>query len=101
VALTESATRGAPQPTRGSRQPVFPDLAWNGRATASIPHKSPLFGASYSYYRVGQYTDFGGSEGLPQGGVHFCGEHTSQDFQGYLQGGVETGERVAGEILKS
>jgi predicted ferric reductase len=31
VALTESATRGTPQPTRGSRQPVFPDLAGRRR----------------------------------------------------------------------
>ena len=31
--------------------------------------------------------------------AHFAGEHTSVDFQGYLQGGVETGERAANEIL--
>jgi monoamine oxidase len=29
----------------------------------------------------------------------FAGEHTSQDFQGYLNGAVETGARAAGEIL--
>jgi monoamine oxidase len=34
-----------------------------------------------------------------QGGVHFAGEHTSIDFQGYLNGAVETGERAAGEVL--
>jgi monoamine oxidase len=34
-----------------------------------------------------------------QGNCHFAGEHTSQDFQGYLNGAVETGERAAGEIL--
>jgi monoamine oxidase len=34
-----------------------------------------------------------------QGNCHFCGEHTSQDSQGYLNGAVETGERAAGEIL--
>jgi monoamine oxidase len=28
-----------------------------------------------------------------------AGEHTSQDFQGYLNGAVETGERAASEVL--
>lgn len=42
---------------------------------------------------------FSGVEKERLGKVHFCGEHTSQDFQGHLNGGVETGERVASEIL--
>jgi monoamine oxidase len=33
------------------------------------------------------------------GNCHFAGEHTSIDFQGYLNGAVESGERAAGEIL--
>ena len=86
---------------RGLRQiaPVFPDLAWNGRAAESIPHKSPFFGASYAFYRAGQYTDFGGFEGAPQGGVMFCGEHTSQDFQGFMEGGAVTGRQTAKDLI--
>ena len=34
-----------------------------------------------------------------EGNCHFAGEHTSQDFQGYLQGAVVSGERAAAEIL--
>jgi monoamine oxidase len=79
--------------------PVFPDLSWNGRAAESLPHKSPFFGASYSYWRVGQYTDFGGFEGAPQGGVLFCGEHTSQDFQGFMEGGASTGRQTAKDLI--
>jgi monoamine oxidase len=33
------------------------------------------------------------------GNLHFCGEHTSIDFQGYMEGGCESGTRVAQEIL--
>jgi len=33
------------------------------------------------------------------GACHFAGEHTSQDAQGYLEGAVESGARVATEIL--
>jgi monoamine oxidase len=54
---------------------------------------------SYSYWKVGQYTQFEGAERQPEGNFHFAGEHTAIDFQGYLNGGVESGERAAGEIL--
>ena len=78
---------------------VFPGLSWNGLAAESLPHRSPFFKASYSYWKVGQYTSFGGSEGLPQGGVLFCGEHTSQDFQGFMEGGASTGKQTALDLL--
>ncbi len=82
-------------------EPVFPGLTavWNGKATQSLPHKSPLLGASYSYWRVGQYTSFGGYEGVTLGGVLFCGEHTSQDFQGFMEGGASEGERAATDLM--
>lgn len=75
--------------------PVYPGLTWNRKATNSLPHRSPLFGASYSYWKVGQYTQFAGYEAAPQGGVYFCGEHTSTDFQGYMEGGAATGRDTA------
>jgi monoamine oxidase len=75
--------------------PVYPGMAWNGKATQSIWHKAPLFNASYSFYRRGQYTQFAGYEGVSQGNVHFCGEHTSIDYQGYMEGGAFTGEGLA------
>ena len=81
-------------------EPVFPGLGaqWNGKATQSLPHKSPFFGASYAYWRVGQYTAFSGYEGATQGGVLFCGEHTSPDFQGFMEGGASEGKRAAKEL---
>jgi len=42
-----------------------------------------------------------GAESEISGACYFCGEHTSQDFQGYLNGAVESGERAAGEVLGS
>lgn len=81
-------------------EPVFPGIGalWNGKATQSLPHLSPLFKASYAYYRVAQYTAFAGNEREREGNVLFCGEHTSQDFQGFMEGGAETGEAV-GKLL--
>jgi monoamine oxidase len=82
--------------------PVLPDLRdhWiDGKATIDYWTGNPWTLGSYSYWKVGQYTRFGGIEGVQEGAVHFCGEHTSVDFQGYLNGGVETGYRAAAEVI--
>jgi monoamine oxidase len=98
---TVSDSQVARDVTRGLAQinPMYPGLQWNGKATQSLPHKSPFFGNSYSFWKVGQYTKFSGYEGAPQGGVYFCGEHTSTDFQGYMEGGASTGEATAKALL--
>jgi monoamine oxidase len=54
---------------------------------------------SYTCYRPGQWS-FWEQEGVREGNLHFCGEHTSADFQGWMEGGAETGALVAGEILE-
>src|SRR5215204_6480644 len=85
----------------GQIEPVLPGISarWNGRATIDYWTGYPWTKGSYSYWKVGQYQGFAGVEREIEGGsCHFCGEHTSIDFQGYLNGAVETGERVAGEI---
>ena len=82
-------------------EPVLPGITphWNGRATVDYWTGYPWTKGSYSYWKVGQYTKFSGAEAEEQNGCHFAGEHTSTDFQGYLNGAVESGERAAGEIL--
>jgi monoamine oxidase len=54
---------------------------------------------SYAGFLPGQYTDYWGYLGLAEHRVHFAGEHTSTHSQGYLNGGVESGERAAQEVL--
>ena len=82
-------------------EPVLPGISarWNGRATVDYWTGYEWTKGSYSYWKVGQYTKFAGAERQQEGACHFAGEHTSIDFQGYLNGGVESGERAAGEIL--
>ena len=82
-------------------EPVLPGITkeWNRRATLDSWPDYPWSKGSYSYWKVGQYTAFAGVEREREGNCHFAGEHTSVDFQGYLNGAVETGERAAGEIL--
>lgn len=74
---------------------------YTGRATLSYPTGDPNLRGSYSAFKVGQYTAFGGYTGVPQGRIYFAGEHTSYNFQGFMEGGAETGERAAREILNA
>ena len=85
----------------GQIEPVLPGISsrWNGRATIDYWTGYEWTKGSYSYWKVGQYTKFAGAERQQEGACHFAGEHTSVDFQGYLNGAVESGERAAGEIL--
>lgn len=85
----------------GQLEPVLPGAtkAWNGKATIDFWTGYPWTKGSYAYWKVGQYQRFAGMEGRRQGNCLFAGEHTSIDFQGYLNGAVETGQRAAGEIL--
>jgi monoamine oxidase len=80
---------------------VFPGVSrhWNGRATLDVPLTNPNLLGSYSYWKVGQYTKFSGYEGVRQGNCHFAGEHCSSNFQGFMEGGAEEGQRAAQEIL--
>jgi monoamine oxidase len=101
------ASFGSGTPTSRAKQfltqiePVLPGISaqWNGRATVDFWTANPFTHGSYSYWKVGQYTKFAGVEREVEGACHFCGEHTSIDFQGYLNGAVETGERAAGEVI--
>ena len=82
-------------------EPVLPGISarWNGRAVIDYWTGYRWTKGSYSYWKVGQYQGFAGVEREIEGGsCHFAGEHTSIDFQGYLNGAVETGQRAADEI---
>ena len=82
-------------------EPVLPGISerWNGRAAVDFWPGNPFTRGSYSYYKVGQFTDIAGIEAVQEGNCHFAGEHTSIDFQGFLNGAVESGERAAEEVL--
>jgi monoamine oxidase len=80
---------------------IYPGISnqWNKKAMLSTPFTDPNFLCSYSYWKPGQYTGFSGYEKKRQGNIHFAGEHCSQDFQGFMEGGASEGVRAAGEIL--
>ena len=77
------------------------ERAFNGRVVRNAWDRNPWSLGSYALIKPGQYTSFYGVEAEPRGHVYFAGEHTSVESQGYLNGGVESGMRAAGEVLAS
>lgn len=54
---------------------------------------------SYVAYRPGQYTTMSGAQFKPVGNLYFAGEHCSYEFQGFMNGGAETGRKAAELII--
>lgn len=104
-AKTFSAANGSPTQRAAEflRQiePVLPGItaAWTGLAYIDDWPSHQWTLGSYSFWKKGAYTEFAGAEGEVSGACHFAGEHTSVDFQGFLNGAVESGYRAAAEIL--
>jgi monoamine oxidase len=57
----------------------------------------PRYGGSYAVYRPGQITAFWEVLRRPHGRIWLAGEHAAT-WTGYLEGAVESGERVADAI---
>lgn len=55
---------------------------------------------SYTSYKTGQWTAFGGVEKEPEGNIFFAGEHCSIRFQGYMNGGAQTGRMAAEKVME-
>ena len=53
---------------------------------------------SYACFMPGQWTTIRGAIGERVGNLHFAGEHCALDNQGFMEGGVETGEWAAAAI---
>lgn len=98
--IARQAGATSPQTALSRMEPVMPGLTaqWNGKWQLQDWPANPLTRGAYSFWKPGQYQSFAGVEGEIDGNCHFCGEHTSLDFQGYLNGAVETGERAAAEV---
>lgn len=80
---------------------VFPGIGavLNGEVARYHWPSVPFSKGSYACYRPGQWTNIGGAEFEPVGNLYFAGEHCSSDFQGFMNGGAETGRRAAEALL--
>ncbi len=94
--VQDRATRFASQ-----AEQIYPGAveAFTKKAIRQHWPSSPFVLGSYTCYKPGQYTTLGDSVATPVGNLFFAGEHTSADFNGYMEGAAESGERAAKEVL--
>ena len=90
--VSEQATR-----MLAALEKPFPGIAaeFNGKAGRFMWPTHPFTLASYACYLPGQWTTIANAEGRPIGNLFFAGEHCSYDFQGFMNGGAETGKQAA------
>jgi monoamine oxidase len=74
--------------------------AWTGEMTRDAWMRNPWSLGSYSFQPIGYATTLSGIEAEPEGNCMFAGEHTAAQ-SGYLNAGVESGQRAAREVLAS
>lgn len=63
----------------------------------------PFTLGSYASAKTGQYTSMleVAAERALGGRLQFAGEHTSSDFLGFMNGGVQSGNRAAAALIKT
>lgn len=71
----------------------------NGKVSRFHWPTYPWTKGAYAAYKPGQWTTIAGAEGLPVGNLFFAGEHCSYDFQGYMNGGAQTGADAAKAVM--
>lgn len=58
----------------------------------------PYTKGSYSCYKTGQWSTIAAHVKMPIGKILFAGEHCSRNFQGFMNGGAESGREAAEEL---
>jgi monoamine oxidase len=84
---------------RAQVETIYPGLreTFEGGVTKCWDDDEWARGAS-SYYKPGQFTSLLPYVSRPEGRIHFAGEHTSVWIDGWMQGALESGNRVAREV---
>jgi monoamine oxidase len=73
---------------------------FNGKSWVDWWTGDPWTRGSYAAFTPGQMTQYWHGTGKAEGNVHFAGEQSSTYSQGFLNGGVESGDRTALEVMR-
>ena len=103
VAIGAGPARVQAERSVAQLEQVFPGIGAARQGATEVRFhwpSQPWVMASYACYAPGQWTTLRGAPGEVEGRLHFAGEHTALDTQGFMEGGVESGERAAAEVLE-
>jgi monoamine oxidase len=62
-------------------------------------HRESAIGGAYAFYRPGQWFSVRKALQRPHQRVHFAGEHLSEEWQGFMEGAVESGQAAANCVM--
>ena len=102
LGLSEGTAKQQADATSTQLEAVFPGIAAaRGNAPAVRFHwpSNPWVRGSYACLRPGDWTGLRGAMGQSVGRLYFAGEHCALDTQGFMEGGVESGEAAAADVL--
>ena len=87
----------------GALDRTYPGLLQSATGRVERFHwpSHPFTQAAYACYRPGQWTTIAGAEQQRVGNILFAGEHCSLEFQGFMNGGAETGKQAALDLRAS
>ena len=79
---------------------IFPDASlYFEKGVSKFWDDDPWVRGGYAWFPTGQRSKILSTAPLPEGRIHFAGDHTS-DLPGWMQGALSSGMRAASEILK-
>jgi monoamine oxidase len=82
---------------------IWPGISdrFDGNTALGWWAREPLSQGAYACFTPGQYTGINGAAGTPElgGRLLFAGEHCSVDWQGFMEGAIETGNQAAQALL--
>ena len=102
IALGRGTPREQADAATADLERVFPGLAAAraGMREARFHWPShPWTLGSYACFGPGDWTSFGGAMAEAVDGLHFAGEHCAEEAQGFMEGGCESGEAAAAQVL--
>lgn len=81
---------------------AFPGMTTTqtGKSFVQIWGEDPFAGGAFSVFKPGEMTAWAEIMGKSEGRVHFAGEHLSP-WNGWMEGALWSGERVAQELIAS
>ncbi|HFA49408.1 MAG TPA: FAD-dependent oxidoreductase [Bacteroidetes bacterium] len=100
--FTRMGTADAAMKSLSSFNKIYPGISsyFDGQALKFSWQDYKYSLGSNACYKVGQYAKFGGEEGKSVENLFFAGEHCSHNFQGTMNGAVESGNLAARNILR-
>jgi monoamine oxidase len=102
VELGQGTPRQQAERAVADLEQLFPGIAAaraNNRQARFHWPSHPWTLGSYACFRPGDWSGLRGAIGESVGGLHFAGEHCASETQGFMEGGVESGELAAAAVL--